>query len=370
MTSLPLLFKVSSLPDLAAVVVGKISLGVGIKLLDNLNDEIQSREEAREGQHRMFQAMTTGQYRLLNGPLDGEPVNRATNSALEMGSWLYSIVAPTGSGPEKAFHAYLQDISRFFEGQLDSLGPPPVRPSNPFAYYFSSLAEKSIGALWFGIDLCLFERRFGYIDNLVAGSISTFRQAVDLLFKCLLIYDDVEDLAADLRNRSPNLAVMMGLQVSALKQNDLTQRPEIVLRKLAQTGILVDTILWGDQVFDRSIRCLKEASVFAPDLFDWKGLTLDFHYIRLFLLRKILQQWHLLGGPELLISPIMSLSRKVFPRRGTYDEQAFFDAKDALQWFLRADVRRELRFEYADEHAADREAPPPIYVEEPPRRAS
>ena len=267
--SLPLLYKNNTKKETLTAVLAKTSLGASSKLLDNLNDEIHTEEEAYSSLENYLSALKTGTYvRKCNSS-----VERAESSACEMASWIHRYL----DSEREAFNLYLDDCTKLVEGQISSLehkrnGWPSL------SEYVESIVEKSIGDVWIDVDLCLFDS--------LDGSLLDVKKANEYIFKSSLVYDDVQDIYEDIRTRSVNSAVIMGIERGIITSQDLDELAdsELVLR-LQESGILKDTIHLADALFLKGVDILMHID---NPCIDMKGLLKSFRLVRLFNLRKLI----------------------------------------------------------------------------------
>ncbi len=266
MESLPLLYRKCTHEELLEAVLAKAYLGASSKLLDNLNDEIHTVEEALDSLENYLNALTCGIYQ----EKEGSPVEMAESSACEMASWIYESLGDSMSS------SYVKDCTKLVEGQIVSLqhkrrGWPSLKE------YITSIAEKSIGDVWIDIDLCQIE----WDENLLL-----LKKGNEYIFKSSLVYDDVQDLMEDIRTTSVNSAVILALERGVITEDDLdTMDPVTLVGILKETGITDDTIYLADALF------LKGVSTFMKmeaSFVDKKGLLQSFRLVRLFNLRKLL----------------------------------------------------------------------------------
>lgn len=267
--SLPLLYKECTREEILQSILAKASLGASSKLLDNLNDEIHTIEEAYNSLENYLSALKTGTFEKKCQ----SPVERAESSACEMASWLYQYL----DCDAEAFSLYINDCTKLVEGQIHSLEHKRTGwPS--LAEYVESIAEKSIGDVWIDCDLC----QFDFLDE----QLMNLKKSNEYIFKSSLVYDDVQDIYEDIQTKSVNSAVLLGFEQGIISPDDLTEMDtsEVVVL-LEKAGILKDIIHLADALFLKGVVILKQVN---SSYIDMKGLLQSFRLVRLFNLRKLL----------------------------------------------------------------------------------
>ncbi|MBU7047741.1 MAG: hypothetical protein HXS54_15000 [Theionarchaea archaeon] len=267
--SLPLLYRKCTRDEVLKSILAKTSLGASSKLLDNLNDEIHTSEEALSSLENYLSALRSGEFEKKCNT----PVERAESSACEMASWIYfslNVDVP-------AFTLYIQDCTNLVTGQIRSLehkkkGWPSL------SEYIESIAEKSIGDVWIDIDLCSFD----VLDD----SLMKLKKANEYIFKSSLVYDDVQDIFEDIRTHSVNSAVILGIERTIISPDDLQEmQPFKIVSLLRESGILRETVYLADALFLKGVDILMQVK---NSCIDMKGLLKSFKLVRLFNLRKLL----------------------------------------------------------------------------------
>ncbi len=267
--SLPLLYRECTRDEVLKSILAKTSLGASSKLLDNLNDEIHTSEEALSSLENYLLALRSGEFEKKCNT----PVERAESSACEMASWIYFSLADD----VPAFTLYIQDCTNLVIGQIRSLehkkkGWPSL------SAYIESIAEKSIGDVWIDIDLC----QFYVLDD----SLMKLKKANEYIFKSSLVYDDVQDIFEDIRTRSVNSAVILGIEGNVITPDDLQEmQPFKIVSLLRESGILRETVYLADALFLKGVDILMQVK---NSCIDMKGLLKSFKLVRLFNLRKLL----------------------------------------------------------------------------------
>lgn len=269
MESLPLLYQQCTTKEILQSILAKNWLGASSKLLDNLNDEIHTVEEALDSLENYLSALTCGVYERK----EGSPVEMAESSACEMASWLYLCL----NYDSPAFTLYKKDCRTLVEGQISSLEHKRKEwPS--LKDYVDIIAEKSIGDVWIDIDLCQFDE--------LNEDLFLVKKGNEYIFKSSLVYDDVQDIVEDIQTKSVNSAVLLALEREVITEEDLEQKePAELTELLEQSGILEDIIHLADAFFLKGVLAFMEVNTSCVDK---KGLLYSFRLVRLFNLRKLL----------------------------------------------------------------------------------
>lgn len=269
MESLPLLYQTCTKEEILQCVLAKTYLGTSSKLLDNLNDEIHTVDEALNSLENYLNALMYGAYERKSG----SPVEMAETSACEMASWIYQCLdydAP-------AFDLYKKDCVKLVEGQISSL----EHKSTEWPLlkdYVDYIAEKSIGDVWVDIDLC-------QTDSL-DEELLLLKKGNEYIFKSSLVYDDVQDLLEDIQTKSVNSVLILALERGVITEEDCEKMaPAQLVHVLERTGIVDDIIHLADAFFLKGVFVLKEMETSRVDM---KGLFQSFRLVRLFNLRKLL----------------------------------------------------------------------------------
>lgn len=269
MESLPILYKKCSCKNIMTSVLAKTYLGASSKLLDNLNDEIHTMDDALDSLENYLCALTQGVYRKNHGSV----VEQAESSACEMASWIYDSL----DHASPAFSYYVRDCATLVEGQITSLEHKNSHwPS--LADYVDTIAEKSIGDVWIDVDLCQFEE----LDE----DLLLLKESNQYIFKSSLLYDDVQDLLEDIETKSVNSAIILALEREIISEDDLDKmEPADIVTLLQTQGITEDVIHLADALFLKGIFAFQKMETSTMDK---KGLLRSFQLVRLFNFRKLL----------------------------------------------------------------------------------
>ncbi|MBU6999772.1 MAG: hypothetical protein HXS51_03335 [Theionarchaea archaeon] len=271
MESLPILHQRCAIHEILRSVLGKTYLGASSKLLDNLNDEIHTLDQALSSLQNYLDALTCGQYRVM----EDSRVSRAESSACEMASWIYHTVDCDSA----AFNWYVEDCKKLVKGQIASLDHKRTTwPS--LAEYVSVITEKSIGDVWIDIDLCQAEE----LDR----DVYLLKKSNEYIFKSSLLYDDVQDLIEDIETSSVNSVLLLGLERNIISEEDIkTLEPSQMQNLLYEANIVEDIIHLADAFFLKGIYAFLDIETEAVDK---KGLLYSFQLVRLFNFRKLLRE--------------------------------------------------------------------------------
>ncbi len=269
MESLPLLYQTCPRKGILHSVLGKCYLGTSSKLLDNLNDEIHTVEEALSSLENYLGALLYGTYERKSGSV----VEMAESSACEMAAWIYQCL----DTDSPAFSLYVEDCCNLVEGQISSLKHKSAEwPS--LKEYANTIAEKSIGDVWIDIDLCNFDE----LDE----ELLLLKKGNEYIFKSSLVYDDVQDLVEDIQTQSVNSVLVRGVEEDVITLDDLEKmEPTNIVEILEKTGIVHDIICLADAFFLKGVSTFLEMETSSVDK---RGLLQSFRLVRLFNLRKLL----------------------------------------------------------------------------------
>ncbi len=268
MESLPLLYQKCTREEILQSILAKTYLGTSSKLLDNLNDEIHTVNEALDSLENYLTALTKGVYERKEGSL----VEMAESSACEMASWILECL----DYDVPAFNLYKNDCITLVQGQISSLEHKSSEwPS--LDDYCGTIAEKSIGDVWIDVDLCHFDE----LDE----DLYLLKKGNEYIFKSSLVYDDVQDILEDIQTTSVNSAVILALERGIITEEDLERgEPHNIVKVLDQSGVLNDIIHLADAFFLKGVFTFLEMET---DYVDKKGLLQSFRLVRLFNLRKL-----------------------------------------------------------------------------------
>ncbi|MEE9586309.1 MAG: hypothetical protein V3W09_05335 [Nitrososphaerales archaeon] len=289
LSSLPILHTMSDKSALLEAILGKTSIGASTKLLDNLNDSIQTVDEALESLREYEKAMINPLYDLPSFYENPTTTSKAVNTAYVMGNWVPKILIRCNA--PRMQKTYAKDVKILIEGQVDSIRHKSLGggETRTIQEYLTSIAEKSIGDVWLDVDLSFLEDGLGGLDNKMNRALDKMKEGYGWIFKSSLIYDDVQDLSTDLKEGAINSALLLGLEEDIIKPEDIVRSdPNRLIERLDNSGVTLDTIRLADLLFLKGVRCIEAASTYHTDVIDWKALLLSFRFVRLFNLRKIL----------------------------------------------------------------------------------
>ena len=289
-SSLPVLYKVSSYDNIIRAAIAKTSFGTSVKLLDNLNDNIHELDVALTSLRNLLSAYTRGVY---EPNIDREDeVARAENSAFEIGTWIYAMLNANGSEPNDTFEIYVKDVRKLIMGQIDSLSHKDRKRDElpTMKDYMEYILEKNIGDVWFDIDLCFFENGLGGLTSDEMTALMLVKQGISLVFKAAGLYDDVVDAYEDIMSNSVNSAILLAIERGLLSYDDLhVIEPTKTFKILSKARIFDDIIKLGDALHIAGLNMIKEGLKHpVGQLIDGDALLNICNFIRLFSIRKYL----------------------------------------------------------------------------------
>jgi len=289
-SSLPVLYKVSSYDNIIRAAIAKTSFGTSVKLLDNLNDNIHELDVALTSLRNLLSAYTRGVY---EPNIDREDeVARAENSAFEIGTWIYAMLNANGSEPNDTFEIYVKDVRKLIMGQIDSLSHKDRKRDElpTMKDYMEYILEKNIGDVWFDIDLCFFENGLGGLTSDEMTALMLVKQGISLVFKAAGLYDDVVDAYEDIMSNSVNSAILLAIERGLLSYDDLhVIEPTKTFKILSKARIFDDIIKLGDTMHMAGLNMIKEGLKHpVGQLIDGDALLNICNFIRLFSIRKYL----------------------------------------------------------------------------------
>lgn len=291
LSSLPLLHKVCSKPVMLEPIVGKTSIGASTKLLDNLNDSVQTVEEALDSLSEYEKAMVDPWYN-IKSPKSSSKLPLTVNSSYIIGNWTPKVLARCNA--PIMYSCYVKDVKKLIEGQVDSIlhkSRDGSGRARTIAEYLTSIAEKSIGDVWLDVDLCFLEEGLAGLDSEACRATELLKAGYSWIFKSSLIYDDAQDLRLDLEEGAINSVMLLGMNSGVITFEDIGHLgPLRTVELLEKKNVVYDTIRLADMLFLKGVDCIQAASAYLPDIIDWKALMLSFRFIRLFNLRKRLMK--------------------------------------------------------------------------------
>lgn len=273
-TTLPLLYRTVDFQELVNVVCAKASVSTSAKLLDNLNDEIHTYEEALRSLCAYKSALGEGVYvaddasdvRDARDARDARDVSMAEHSAYEIATWAHNTIS------RHSVNMFSKDVNQLVSGQVASLTHKKGKyPS--MKEYLSTVCERSIGNVWIDMDLALLK-----------NEASSLKEGNDYIFKSYLIYDDVQDIARDIRNNSVNAAVILGLERGILSEEEIKENT--IIEDLGKAGVFRDLLWLGDLAFLKGLETISE---FGNSM-DKKGFKTSLGLIRMYNMRRILKR--------------------------------------------------------------------------------
>jgi hypothetical protein len=289
-STLPLLYKIQKRDAVIETLLAKTAIGASTKLLDNLNDSVQSVEEALESLKNFQQAMIDPFFEPPETQADNRLL-RAVNSAHVMAGWVPRLMISCNA--PYMWQEYVADAKKLIQGQIDSITHRSVgeTKSRTIEKYLAEISEKSIGDVWLDMDLCFMEDGLGSLDQQTIRGLNILREGYRWVFKASLIWDDAQDLQIDISDGAINSAILLAVRAGLIERNQVDKsHPEMTIERLDKGGIIDDTIHLADLLFIKGVQRIGDAKLYMPDIIDWNALLFSFRLIRLFNLRKILLQ--------------------------------------------------------------------------------
>ena len=170
-------------------------MAVGTKVMDNINDDWQTKEDAFETLGKLPRALTSGFSEKSDRVTTPAWLSKAENSAIEIMSWSGTLLSSIEHSAPFSYNLYKSDVKRLIEGQQSSLvGKDWRKRELTMREYIVSVTEKSTGSLWVDPDICFLEASTGGFDDRGRTEALAIRKSGDLLTKACLLYDDVVDV--------------------------------------------------------------------------------------------------------------------------------------------------------------------------------
>ena len=295
LSTLPVLGGLKSRSVISKAIFAKMSMAVGTKSLDNLNDDWQTKDEACASVGRFADALIWGEVKIneqQTNPLWLAPVE---NSCIEITSWAGRTLSSIRDDAPFCFSLYQADVKRWIKGQQDSF-LEKERGKNreeitKISQNLARMAEKSTGSLWVDPDVCFFESHVGGLDDRLKKMAISLRASGDLLTKACLLYDDAVDLLIDVKNSSVNAALVYAEEMNVLERSDaIKMNEQELVRLMYSSGVIKDVLSIGDFLLAKAMQELDRAddnsSVEAPIEVD--RLKLQCKILRLFNMRKLM----------------------------------------------------------------------------------
>ncbi len=295
LSTLPVLGGLKSRSVISKAIFAKMSMAVGTKSLDNLNDDWQTKDEACASVERLADALIWGEVNINQQKTNPSWLAPVENSCIEITSWVGRTLSSIRDDAPFCFSLYQADVKRWIKGQQDSF-LEKERGKNreeitKISQYLARMAEKSTGSLWVDPDVCFFESHVGGLDDRLKKMAISLRASGDLLTKACLLYDDAVDLLIDVKNSSVNAALVYAEEMNILERSDAIKMNEQELVQLMySSGVIKDVLSIGDFLLAKAMQELDRAndnsSVEAPIEVD--RLKLQCKILRLFNMRKLM----------------------------------------------------------------------------------
>ncbi|MGQ9691779.1 MAG: hypothetical protein ACUVQY_11115 [Thermoproteota archaeon] len=284
LTSLPMLSLSSSDNLTLSSMTAKTAAITSIKVLDNINDQLSTKDEAVWSQQRHLEAFTGSPIHLGRS---GDYLRKAENSCMCMAQWTFNLLSQGLSNDAETLKVYLRDFKDYIEGQIrsmdekaqDTTSIPTIRD------YVQKINEKSVGKIWVDIDFCFFEKAIGKLRKDEFKSILCIRRAADYFFKGCNIYDDIADLEEDLKLGILSSVPLLALDMGKISDKDLKRGNDELLKILRRRGAVNDAVHLGDLIFLQGMRPLAEARQLTK-LIDVDAMTFGAKVLRMFAIRK------------------------------------------------------------------------------------
>lgn len=309
-TSLPLLYKVCNVEKILMAILAKTSFGSNVKLLDNLNDEIHDAYQALESLKNWLSAHIRGEYNHEKINLD--TVTKAENSAFKMGTWVFNAVNLCKFNASHMYGIYVRDAIKLVDGQINSIKHKEDRKGKlpSLRDYIIKVSEKSIGDLWIDIDLCFFENELKGLNAHQKRAIESLKFGNSLIFKSCLFYDDVQDIYEDLSTKSINSSIILAIEKGIISYHELKDiHVQDIVKKLKENGILMDIVRLADLFFITGIEAIYGIDNSLEGFIDKKGLIQSYRFLRMFLIRKIVNMNRDYESLKLFLSSLGDLKK-------------------------------------------------------------
>jgi len=294
-SSYPMLYKVGDEDDLTASIFAKTASILSIKVLDNTNDTLHDYDQAVQSLIKHEEALVdeNSTYNSSN-----ELIAKAENSTYLMARWTYDTLRKYVDDHQYSFRLYKDDIRNYMAGQRYSFYQKMFNRDNPQSIslneYLAKVTNKGIGSIWFDIDLCVYEKKYGPPTGDHIKLIQHVKRSMEHLHKSTLFYDDASDLRSDIEEKIVNSVVLYGVEQGYCSVEDVEKDPNGLVRKLEKTRALRDIIHLGDLIFSKGIYHLHKAEEFSDGTIDIEALKLNLGILRAFAMRKwIIEQKNL-----------------------------------------------------------------------------
>ena len=293
-SSYPILYRVADRETIKSAVFAKTAMVASSKVLDNINDELHSFQEAVKSQQKYQQALTCGYFYLdFDKDFNLSFVSRAENTTYVMASWTHQLMASKNNGhsndESSMFNMFLNDVDECIEGQIRSFYQKHekyVSQTISLSDFLRKISAKGFGKIWVDIDFCFYEQCLGKLSSREFKAVKLINKSIDLLFRSLLFYDDATDIKEDIKHNIVNSVLILGLELEKISLEDLFSE-EVLIKKLEENNLIQDTISFGDMVYLSGIECLHKAKEYSYFI-DVDALIFCARILRMFLLRKLI----------------------------------------------------------------------------------
>jgi len=284
LTSLPTLSSATSCSQIISSMVAKTSAITSIKVLDNINDRLSSKQDAIKSQREHLKAFTEKSFDLKGSD---SFLGKAENSCMNMARWTYDQVAYGLKKGAQTSRIYAQDFDEYIDGQIRSMDEKAdgASPTTTIKDYIQKVNEKSVGRIWVDIDFCFLEKALGGLDRDEFKSVLGVRRAADYFFKGCNLYDDIADLEEDLKLGIFSSVPLLALDRGMIDESDLRRDGQELLRILKHSDVINEVVQLADLIFLQGIEPLMEAKELTK-VIDIDAIVFGAKVLRMFAIRK------------------------------------------------------------------------------------
>ncbi|MEM3595619.1 MAG: hypothetical protein QXL25_03400 [Candidatus Bathyarchaeia archaeon] len=284
LTSIPILSISAGDHQTLLSMAAKTAAITSIKVLDNINDKLSTKDEAILSQWKHLEAFAG---RLTHLDPTEDYLKKAENSCMSMAQWTYNLVSRGLDNKSETLKIYMKDFKDYIEGQIRSMDEKAHGATSlpTIQDYIQKINEKSVGKIWVDIDFCFFEKGRGTLNNDELRSLQYIRRAAGYFFKGCNIYDDIADLEEDLKLGILSSVPLLALDMGKIDEQDLERDEVDLMNILRRCGAVDDAVHLGDLIFLQGIRPLQDARL-LNDKIDIEAITFGAKVLRMFAIRK------------------------------------------------------------------------------------
>ncbi|MFH0848471.1 MAG: hypothetical protein V1857_03090 [archaeon] len=286
MMSYPVL-RVADENDRTNATLALLAAILSIKVLDNINDDLHTIEEAVESLDFQGRAFLDEEFSYKT---ERNVIARAENWTYLMARWTYDILYSSADCRSHSFELYKKDMCKYIAGQKESfyqrLEPENQLLPRSLGDYLSSTCEKGIGNIWFDMAFCFYEKNNGLLDHRQSKVASGIKYAMALAYKSFLLYDDVSDLRDDLLHHIVNSAVLYAADHQLLSLDIAFENVDKTVLRLEKTGVLRDVMHLGDLIFLKAMQSLEAVRETYSGSMDIDAILFGLRVLRVFTMRK------------------------------------------------------------------------------------